>query len=1403
MNNIYADDILQAESRRNVSCAVRFSEPAASAAAQRQLCKLIKHFVPLHPDEGILPIMVRKLSGEDHEWIKDKLGNFSSYNLDPELARRKMSKMFNMACSALEAYRSLNDDRRVHRVSAQIPDVTAPLLRLHVILEKMPKEFGWSPGKPVAVWVLGAELVCNVRVEKVFVDCKEQQMRVTLAARRCSHNQLVRFVELASAGQTGPERTVMVCVKLGKLPTVANPLYETVVRMRLFDHLESWTLGYSILNLVYGRKVAPSKALALSINKDDKQTFTYVADDRWITLTKNQQDAVSLGCAGYPIVAIKAVFGSGKTLVAAIMASLLKKQKVIVTASENEVVAQLADTFCSVKELKDVTVLRYVPLGTTWKERHSTPVDLDEVLKNLGDEFGADIHSPADRKICRMFKERLSASFNAQKREEFELVETNVSSLLRGILRIMFNVRFPDIICISTSSLLNVFNDGGIFADQKSAFSVLICDEAAQIPEPMFVAITDRLPHVRQVYIGDPLQFGPHARCSSSLIPAKLGAGSILNALLKVPLIPVSVMETSFTAHPKLNDLPRSLIYNGRLFDGTYRTDRRLVHDFLSFPNPDVPFLFVNVIRSSSTLANSESTFNKEEAKVCKEIVKRLIDKGLQPSDIVIVNFYKEQCRRLVKFGQKYGVRVTTVEAFQNLHNEIVILLTTKAELFVGSSSYVFRNSRVRNELLAYERTTVEFLEDENRLAVALTRARQGLIILGCKSFLEEGEYWKKIIAWAEMLNCIVSSSELYKFLGVCHPVALRLNVLFLLDGSGSVSGSTFDMQMKMLNKIANMMHIGKNESLDYLLNTLRKVRHMSGTTKTGKAMSKALELFQKAKRPDEDVSQVAVVVTDGHSHDNPLPAAEVLRAAGVTILTLGIGRHINRGEIVLISGKEELAFQDLHKNTSLENFVSGFKNLSQGEHCEYARGSDGAQITCGPDFVQVEVSTTRKLKPSSGGFLVTSRAVLQFDPHFTTVHDHSFEIRCFYADNRKKEKNPRRAQGVNTLEEDAAGNSFNVFDGSNKMTCSYQVVPEIDQCSPNGVTVGTQLLHRWICDQTHERFLVHSCSIIDPVTHRSQIILDNNGCTVDKSIISDLAYSQNGTVTALGRAVRFTDAPIVRYSCSLKLCSEENEDCNSSFESAAYDDDVETLLPDPEPAIMKTIGEKHSEVVTPSSSTLAVSSTFSAISSERMSSIAQLFPPGGVDVKLNPKSVAIVETDHARDQFKQALQLRASSAQPSPIERTERISKSNDVHADIHEMPKHTRSVLVKSSVRRKPNNVVLRKLKGFVRKSSRDKNVHENVKEAILSETSPAVHHTVRSSTLQFDEVTDSIETMQTTQMSRYVGENYLEFISKKNLLGIPIKLDFGDKPTWCFMDIVEMDFFVFCIQEVSLRR
>nr|CDJ97528.1 von Willebrand factor domain containing protein [Haemonchus contortus] len=158
------------------------------------------------------------------------------------------------------------------------------------------------------------------------------------------------------------------------------------------------------------------------------------------------------------------------------------------------------------------------------------------------------------------------------------------------------------------------------------------------------------------------------------------------------------------------------------------------------------------------------------------------------------------------------------------------------------------------------------------------------------------------VVIGIALVNSIEDDNELVK---VCHPIALRLNVLFLLDGSGSVSGPTFAMQMQMLDKIASLMNIGRDKSQiavlqyasytrlehsfedrqshDELMSKLKKIRHMSGTTKTGKAMLKALDMFRKARRGHEqsDVSQVAVVVTDGHSQDNPVPAAEALRAAG------------------------------------------------------------------------------------------------------------------------------------------------------------------------------------------------------------------------------------------------------------------------------------------------------------------------------------------------------------------------------------------------------------------------------------------------------------------------------------------------------------------------------------------
>jgi len=47
----------------------------------------------------------------------------------------------------------------------------------------------------------------------------------------------------------------------------------------------------------------------------------------------------------------------------------------------------------------------------------------------------------------------------------------------------------------------------------------------------------------------------------------------------------------------------------------------------------------------------------------------------------------------------------------------------------------------------------------------------------------------------------------------VCRPLDRQLDLLFILDGSGSVSGSTFATQMDMLNKIIDMVEIGPDKT--------------------------------------------------------------------------------------------------------------------------------------------------------------------------------------------------------------------------------------------------------------------------------------------------------------------------------------------------------------------------------------------------------------------------------------------------------------------------------------------------------------------------------------------------------------------------------------------------------------
>ncbi|KIH55244.1 hypothetical protein ANCDUO_14601, partial [Ancylostoma duodenale] len=366
----------------------------------------------------------------------------------------------------------------------------------------------------------------------------------------------------------------------------------------------------AVVDAVYGRTPLSCD------NSDDQPRFTSWTGEhvcnikgRAVALTHDQRDAVALGVSELPVVAIQAAFGTGKTVVGSLIAAHLAIERripVIVTATTNAAVAQFTETILSLDDYPDLAVVRYVSDTAVAENLTRTPVDLNEILKNLGDNF-ADELEEKDKQLCQDFKEgrehleehlhhpERALAMTEDDKEEYFISESFVSNLQK-MVDLMFALLKPSIICATTASLLNTTAaPEGIFARHVSNFQVLIGDEASQIPEIALVAMATRLPRVRHVYIGEMHQLEPHAKCSRSSNSAHLGARSVMSVLCEAGAVPVAPLITTFRTHPALIELPNRVAYDGALVSGLNTEQRRMLLEVIRFPSPTTPFMFIDV----------------------------------------------------------------------------------------------------------------------------------------------------------------------------------------------------------------------------------------------------------------------------------------------------------------------------------------------------------------------------------------------------------------------------------------------------------------------------------------------------------------------------------------------------------------------------------------------------------------------------------------------------------------------------------------------------------------------------------------------------------------------------------------------------------------------------------------
>nr|CDJ83921.1 Protein C05C10.2, isoform b [Haemonchus contortus] len=582
----------------------------------------------MHPDEGMLPLEVFRITEEERAFFEDRLGPFNNYVNDPNSSKAKVAKICSAACSALVAVNNADDDRRSHLTDATNvwPRWFPTRIRFHV--HDMPSEAGWGPGRHAVVWVVGSNNLIQVKVVHVEPDSPARRLDVTAEAFRWSNLALQRAFT-AHGTDIGIGHTAGICVRLVKTSASSDPVYELVSLSSMFENLQTDSIGHQVINLAFGcPRPNADQPLQLRDPPNLPQVdWTFSVQQQMIVLTQDQKEAVRLGCSNEPIVGIQAAFGTGKTLIGSLIAALSSdtpNTTVIVTTCTNAAVDQFTDT----PDFSHLRVVRHISDSAAADNRTPTDADLGKILKTLGDTFYDQLDFD-ERVVCADFRDhrQLLEDYLAHhkrvpemsdgEREQFEIAEEYVSTTLRRMIRIIFKVYRPSVICMTTASLLNsTASRTGIFTLYIPSFRTIIGDEGSQIPEPALLAIAARFQVARHIYIGDEHQLAPHAKCPHASNPVLHGARGVMTTLSHAPGVPVAPLVTTFRAHPTLIEIPNTIAYSGTLVSGTLAEARTLLlNSRIRFPSPGVPFTFIHM-EDTSVQAISKSHYNTVEGTV-------------------------------------------------------------------------------------------------------------------------------------------------------------------------------------------------------------------------------------------------------------------------------------------------------------------------------------------------------------------------------------------------------------------------------------------------------------------------------------------------------------------------------------------------------------------------------------------------------------------------------------------------------------------------------------------------------------------------------------------------------------------------------------------------------------------
>lgn len=441
------------------------------------------------------------------------------------------------------------------------------------------------------------------------------------------------------------------------------------------------------------------------------------------TLNDSQNAAVNQVIAARDIAVIHGPPGTGKTttLVQAIKILVQEESTVLVTAPSNTAVDVLTERIAAagmnVVRVGNISRVdeAILPHTLDWQishhpdNKHIKKVKIEAAeLRRQAKRFKRNFGPEERRERGLMFKQ--AGELNAWARQ---LEERLLDQVLSGAQ-------------VITCTLVGAANE----VLQKRHFRTVLIDEAAQALEPAcWIPITKAS---RVVLAGDPYQLPPTVKSRAA---EKEG--------LNITLIEKCLQRLEHTSLLKVQYRMNALIMgfsNQRFYDGALRADERVRDHRLNIED-NHPLIFIDTagcgFDEKLQLAYL-SRYNPEEFQILREHLYALInahrERELPLPEIAIISPYREQVKYMDTAIAEDNdltdapLTVNTIDGFQGQERDVVYISLVR--------------SNAKGE--------IGFLKDYRRMNVAMTRARQQLIVIGDSATIGNDPFYIAFLEYCE-----------------------------------------------------------------------------------------------------------------------------------------------------------------------------------------------------------------------------------------------------------------------------------------------------------------------------------------------------------------------------------------------------------------------------------------------------------------------------------------------------------------------------------------------------------------------------------------------------------------------------------------------------------------------------